>query len=42
VFSEIENGRFGANQDLVDLINTIRNRNDHYLLAADFKAYIEA
>lgn len=25
-----------------DLINTIRNRNDYYLLGADFKSYLEA
>jgi starch phosphorylase len=42
VFSQIEKGRFGNNQELVHLINSVRHKNDTYLLGQDFKSYIEA
>ncbi len=40
VLEEIDHGRFGHIQDLKDLINTIRYRNDHYLIGADFASYV--
>lgn len=42
VFNQIEKGRFGHNQDLIHLINTVRYKNDNYLLGQDFKSYIDA
>ena len=41
VFATIDSGAFGARDELVDLTYTIRNRNDFYLLGADFKSYLE-
>jgi len=41
VFATIDSGAFGARDELVDLTYTIRNRNDFYLLGADFKGYLE-
>lgn len=42
VFGAVESGMFGHKEELVSLINTIRNNNDHYLVCADFLSYCEA
>ena len=42
VIEEVENGRFGNDHNLSDLMNTIKNRNDYYLVGADFEAYLAA
>ncbi|KAL4492628.1 hypothetical protein ABPG72_007741 [Tetrahymena utriculariae] len=42
VFQKIDEGFFGAVDELRQLISTIRNRNDYYLIGADFKSYLEA
>ena len=42
VLTEIENGRFGHHHDLKEIAQSIKNRNDIYLIGADFKSYLEA
>lgn len=42
VFAEIDNGRFGHNQDLKWIIDSLRHKNDNYLTGLDFKDYIRA
>lgn len=42
VFKSIEEGRFGSKEILLELIDTIRNNNDHYLVCEDFPSYIQA
>ena len=36
VFNAIENGVFGSKEELKGLIDTIRLKNDYYLIGADF------
>mmetsp|Transcript_18353 Transcript_18353/g.16000 ORF Transcript_18353/g.16000 Transcript_18353/m.16000 type:complete len:105 (+) Transcript_18353:2187-2501(+) len=42
VFSEIEKGTFGNKEELTELLNTVRNHNDFYLVCHDFYSYLEA
>lgn len=42
IFSEIERGLLGDPNDFKPLLDSIRNRNDHYLVGTDFIAYKEA
>lgn len=42
VFKAIEEGRFGSKEVLLELIDTIRNNNDQYLVCEDFPSYIAA
>eukprot|EP01017_Pseudomicrothorax_dubius_P016537 TRINITY_DN1876_c0_g1_i6.p1 TRINITY_DN1876_c0_g1~~TRINITY_DN1876_c0_g1_i6.p1 ORF type:complete len:867 (+),score=250.05 TRINITY_DN1876_c0_g1_i6:61-2661(+) len=42
IFRAIEDNVFGAREDLVPLIDTIRNRNDYYLVCHDFEDYLRA
>lgn len=42
VFSALESGLFGNKQQHSELLNSIRNHNDHYLVLHDFPAYLEA
>ena len=42
VFGAIDSGMFDGKDELVQLIDTIRHRNDHYLVCHDFYSYIEA
>lgn len=42
VFDAIQKGMFGHNDDLFGLLDTIRNRNDYYLVAHDFYLFKEA
>jgi len=40
VFQAIRSGLFGEKDLLMELIGTIENNNDWYLVTADFQAYI--
>lgn len=42
VFNIIDTGMFEGKEYLIQLINTIRNNNDTYLVSHDFYSYIEA
>jgi len=42
VFKEIRNGLLGDPEEFRDLLNSICNKNDHYLVGRDFTSYIEA
>ena len=42
VFQAIRSGLFGEKDLLMELIGTIENNNDWYLVTADFQAYIES
>jgi len=42
VFDAISDGMFGNRDELVQLIDTIRNRNDYYLVCHDFYSYVKA
>ena len=42
VFDAISNGVFGNKEELVGLIDTIRNKNDFYLVCHDFYSYCDA
>lgn len=42
VFQAIDSGMFGHEQELKHTIDAIRNRNDWYLLNADFDSYCKA
>ncbi|KAL4507961.1 hypothetical protein ABPG72_021334 [Tetrahymena utriculariae] len=42
VCDAISNDLFGYKYDLDALLDTIRNKNDYYILAADFESYCEA
>lgn len=42
VFDAISDGMFGDRDELCNLINTIRNRNDYYLVCQDFHTYLKA
>lgn len=42
VIHAIRNNHFGERELLLGLISTITNYNDHYLVNADFQAYIAA
>ena len=42
VLDAITSGRFGNKDENTELVNTIRNRNDHYLVGSDFNSYCEA
>ena len=42
VFQAIDSGMFDGKDELIPLIDTIRNRNDNYLVCHDFYSYIEA
>lgn len=42
IFSEIESGLLGDPNEFRPLLDSIRNRNDFYLIGTDFLAYKEA
>lgn len=42
VFDAIDSGMFGHTEELANLINTIRNKNDYYLVCHDFYTYLKA
>lgn len=42
VFDAVSDGMFGNRDELTMLIDTIRNRNDYYLVCHDFASYIKA
>jgi starch phosphorylase len=42
VFSNIEEGRFGSKEILLELIDSIRHNNDQYLVCEDFPSYMQA
>lgn len=42
IVKQLESGKFGHPEQHRDILNTIRNQNDHYLVGHDFKSYIEA
>lgn len=42
VIQAIRSGMFGERELLMQLVSTITNNNDVYLVTADFKAYIAA
>lgn len=42
VLDAISSDLFGYKNDLDALLDTIRNRNDYYILGADFASYCEA
>lgn len=42
VFDAITKGVFGNKDELAGLVNSLRNRNDHYLVCADFTSYCQA
>lgn len=42
VFDAITSGKFGNKEELTELINSIRNKNDHYLVCHDFYSYLKA
>lgn len=42
VIQAIRSGVFGEKEQLMELVATINNNNDWYLVSADFPAYIEA
>lgn len=42
VLDAITSGRFGNKEENTELVNTIRNHNDHYLVCQDFNSYCEA
>jgi len=42
VLKSIETGDFGDPEKFALIVNSLRNGNDHYLLAADFPSYVEA
>lgn len=41
VIDEIVNGRFGDDTDLIELVNSFTNQNDHYLVCFDFYSFYE-
>ena len=41
VIQSIREGTFGEKQTLMDLVSTITNNNDWYLVTGDFDAYIQ-
>lgn len=42
VFNAIIEGVFGFKDEFKTLLDTLCNKNDHYLLCYDFKSYVEA
>jgi len=42
VFDAVSDGMFGNRDELTMLIDTIRNRNDYYLVCHDFYSYLKA
>ncbi|KAM3142270.1 hypothetical protein pb186bvf_005679 [Paramecium bursaria] len=42
VFKEIDNGRFGYQPELKWIIDSLRYKNDNYLVGQDFKDYLKA
>lgn len=42
VFHAITEGTFGFKDEFIALIDTVRNRNDLYLLCHDFYSYVAA
>lgn len=42
VFAEIDHGLLGDPNEFKPLLDSIRNRNDHYLIGADFLEYKDA
>ncbi len=42
VFDAISKGVFGNKDELIGLIDTIRNKNDFYLVCHDFYSYCDA
>ena len=42
VFTAISEGMFGNKEELTTLIDTIRNKNDYYLVCHDFYSYLLA
>lgn len=42
VFDAVTEGMFGNKEELTNLIDTVRNRNDYYLVCHDFHSYKKA
>jgi starch phosphorylase len=42
IFGEIRNGLLGDPEEFKDLLNSVCNKNDYYLVGRDFASYIEA
>jgi starch phosphorylase len=42
VFDSISKGTFGNREELIAMIDSIRHRNDFYLVCHDFYSYLEA
>jgi len=42
VFDAVSDGMFGNRDELTQLIDTIRNKNDYYLVCHDFYSYVKA
>lgn len=42
IFKEIKNGLLGDPEEFKDLISSISNKNDYYLIGYDFKDYLRA
>ena len=42
VIDAVTHGKFGNKQELTELMNSFRNKNDHYLVCADFTSYCQA
>ena len=42
IFNKISGGMLGSKEELTALIDTVRHKNDHYLLCHDFYDYLEA
>lgn len=42
IFTEIESGLLGDPNDFRPLLDSLRNKNDYYLLGTDFTSYREA
>jgi len=40
VLNAISSGMFGDRENLTHLVDSIRNKNDYYLVGADFQSYI--
>jgi len=42
VFKAVDDGMFGHNKELKEIIDTIRYQNDVYLVCHDFYSYLDA
>ena len=41
VFDAIRSGVFGCREELIGMVDSLSNKNDHYLVCADFASYME-